>query len=111
MAREVRFTFFALALVVADHARVGGSCEVDYKMLFSLCQDSIKIAGQYEPPSSDCCAEVNKAGFACICSNMPQDVDRIVSIKKVIDVCKEGKGMVEMTMDDYKEPGRTQHQP
>ncbi|WOK95532.1 hypothetical protein Cni_G04239 [Canna indica] len=91
MARDVSvlcFMFFALTLVVAYHAKVGESCEVNYKMLFSLCQDSIKIAGQDVPPSSDCCVEVNKAGFACIYSNMPQDVDRIVSIKKFIDVCK-----------------------
>ncbi|WOK95531.1 hypothetical protein Cni_G04238 [Canna indica] len=93
MARVISVLGFMFLILitssVACHAEDGASsCQVAYKKLYYACEDVVGIGAENDVPSQDCCDEVKEAGFMCICLDMPQDAERLVSMKKVIDVCK-----------------------
>ncbi|KAL6853508.1 hypothetical protein ACP4OV_019537 [Aristida adscensionis] len=69
------------------HWYPGGDCKNDLKDLADKCQQFVKFPANLKiPPSTECCAAVQKADVPCVCSNVTPVIEKVVCMEKIVYV-------------------------
>ncbi|KAE8712189.1 putative Bifunctional inhibitor/lipid-transfer protein/seed storage 2S albumin superfamily protein [Hibiscus syriacus] len=88
------FGFLSLAMLVmvgtlwGEQDGVSAQCELSIPSLVSQCSEYVKISGPGIPPSKSCCDVVKGLNIPCMCKYVTPDVERLVSMEKVVFVAK-----------------------
>ncbi|GMI94648.1 hypothetical protein like AT4G33550 [Hibiscus trionum] len=88
------FRFLSLAMLVTmatlwgEYVGVLAQCETSIPSLVSQCSQYVRTAGPEIPPSKDCCDVVKDLDIPCLCKYVTPDVEKLVSMKKVVFVAK-----------------------
>lgn len=67
-------------------ALVSAQCHVNVHDLISKCSKYVKKSGPQKDPSKECCDVVKKIDLPCACKHVTKDIEKIVSMKKVVYV-------------------------
>ncbi|KAK2641310.1 hypothetical protein Ddye_023073 [Dipteronia dyeriana] len=78
---------FAGTLILGNHG-VLADCEETITQLVLHCLQFVRPDPAQRPPSSQCCAVLKSANIPCVCSHVTPDVEKIVSMKKVVFVAR-----------------------
>ncbi|OMO54415.1 hypothetical protein COLO4_36502 [Corchorus olitorius] len=94
MASANSFRFLTLAIMVIfgalilENSRVSADCQIDIPGLIAQCKDYVKIKGPKVPPSQGCCGVVTKLDIPCVCKLVTPEIEKIVSMDKVVYVAR-----------------------
>ncbi|KAK3205118.1 hypothetical protein Dsin_019164 [Dipteronia sinensis] len=78
---------FAGTLILGNHG-VSADCEETITQLVLRCLQYVLPDPGQRAPSSQCCAVLKSADIPCLCSHVTPDVEKIVSMKKVVYVAR-----------------------
>ena len=86
------FRFLTLAILMiagtlafGDHG-VSAQCETSLLSLIAQCSQYVEVSGPKVPPSQGCCNVVTKLDIPCLCKLVTPDVEKLVSMEKVVFV-------------------------
>ncbi|XVF47292.1 hypothetical protein PTKIN_Ptkin03bG0098200 [Pterospermum kingtungense] len=82
---SVAILMIAATLGFRDHG-VSGQCEASIPSLISQCLEYVKVSGPEVAPSQDCCNVITHVDIACLCKLVTPDVEKLVSMEKVVFV-------------------------
>ncbi|OEL18319.1 hypothetical protein BAE44_0020662 [Dichanthelium oligosanthes] len=69
-----------------------GNCDQDLQDLIASCGDYVKFPADPKiPPSSACCAVVQKVNIPCLCSKVTPTVETLICMDKVVYVANSCK--------------------
>lgn len=93
IVKNANFRLMVLALVFILFATPQAWCEPDChehkKWIKRLCINSIKLHGEYEPPTNTCRQLVEAADMVCIC-HILEPVDELkISIIKLLHLARD----------------------
>ncbi|XP_021279266.1 protein LIM1-like [Herrania umbratica] len=88
------FRFLTLAILViagtlvcANHG-VSAQCQTSIPSLISQCSKYVKASGPEIPPSQGCCDVIKDVDIPCLCKLVTPEVEKLVSMKKVVFVAR-----------------------
>ncbi|XP_015571195.1 uncharacterized protein LOC8274341 [Ricinus communis] len=91
---NVHFVIMAMLVMVGTQVlsdkKVSAQCEgkVPLPQLISKCYKFVEKPGPKVPPSQGCCQVVKKADIPCACKLVTSEIEKIVSMEKVVYVAR-----------------------
>ncbi|WOL12777.1 male-cone protein 1-like [Canna indica] len=79
----------AFAFLVASPSANAQKCGASFADLISQCREFVKKSGPKVDPSKECCGVVKKLDIPCVCDNLPDGIDLIVSLEKAVYVAQK----------------------
>ncbi|XP_059650492.1 uncharacterized protein LOC132296299 [Cornus florida] len=88
MFMKVLAIFVIAGTIVLDNSNsmVLGQCHGDMQGLVEQCSRFVQKPGPTVDPSKACCEVVQTLDFPCVCKNITQDVENIISMEKAVYV-------------------------
>ncbi|XP_008776640.1 uncharacterized protein LOC103696715 [Phoenix dactylifera] len=80
---------FAIAGSLLSGAGAQGGCPGDFDALVKQCKEYVGKSGPLVPPSVQCCSVVKSADIPCICKYVTPEVEKVISMEKVVYVAKQ----------------------
>ncbi|GAB2231456.1 hypothetical protein Droror1_Dr00010463 [Drosera rotundifolia] len=93
MARSTGYSYLMILMAViymvaTSVELVNGQCRGDLTTLARQCARFVQKPGSQVPPSKACCAVVKTVDVGCMCSNLPPEAAKFISMQKVGYVCR-----------------------
>lgn len=83
----------AMAVIVGtlifNNLQVSAQCGGSIPQLIAQCSQFVKIEGPKVPPSPGCCTAVKGADIPCVCGLVTREVEKIISMEKVVFVARK----------------------
>lgn len=77
-----------LLLIVGPQVLVSAQCEGAIPALIAQCSEYVRVSGPKIPPSIGCCQVVKGLNVDCMCKLVTPEVERMVSMDKVVYVAR-----------------------
>ncbi|KAK8697592.1 hypothetical protein V6N13_113733 [Hibiscus sabdariffa] len=81
-----QFLSLSVLVIAATLCGVSAECVTSIPSLVSQCSQYVKITGPEVPPSKDCCDVVKILDVPCICNFVTPEVEKLISMEKVVFV-------------------------
>ncbi|GAV75429.1 LTP_2 domain-containing protein [Cephalotus follicularis] len=75
-------------LIFCDHGANAQCSEIPPIDLMFQCERFVQISGPKIPPSRECCSVVKKVEVPCICKVVTPEIEKIISMDKVVYVAR-----------------------